>query len=158
MNHFGTAKILFFSLSFLGWAIVAIGGLVALVNYETMQILGVAFSGAIVGVVVVAAAQMGLAQIAVAENTAEIRDILKSQQLVTLADPTGRVEPTFRAQKEHSQVRSQSAPIVGKIGARVKVYKGYEILKSHDGVTVEGRSFANVIKAEQWIINQSRKD
>lgn len=158
MNHFGTAKILFFSISLLGWAIVAIGGLVALINYETMQILGFAFSGAIVGVVVVAAAQMGLAQIAVAENTAEIRDILKSRQLVGFADAAAKVEPTLRSQNGHSQVRSKGTPVVGKVGARVKVYKGYEILKSYDGVTVEGRSFVNVIKAEQWINGQSSRN
>ena len=36
-------------------------------------------------------------------------------------------------------------------GGRIKVFKGHEIIKENQGVSVNGNQFSNVLEAERWI-------
>ncbi len=38
-----------------------------------------------------------------------------------------------------------------EVGERIKVYKGYEILKAETGVTVNGQPYGGIIAAEKAI-------
>jgi hypothetical protein len=41
------------------------------------------------------------------------------------------------------------------VGDRVKTYKGFEILKTESGVSVNENNFKNVLEAENWISDQA---
>jgi len=88
-------------------------------------------------------AQMGLAQIATAENTGQMLEIMRSQ---------GKLQS-----KETSANKTSTTPksvsVVGPkdVGAAIKTYKGYLIRKAQDGVEVDGEQFQNLFDAEKWI-------
>ena len=134
MGQFSTAKRVFSFLVFFGWVVAAIGVLIFILTFKQMDhwVLAAASGGSIFisGIFTVVAAQMGLAQIATAENTAAILAAL-------------------------TRNNQQSAPVLTRNKKAdsdlIKTYKGYEIIRSSSGVTVSGVEFAGVLGAEKWI-------
>ena len=134
MGQFGTAKRVFSFFVTIGWVIAAVGALVFIfifieLGFDTFAIASGCLTF-ISGVFTVAAAQMGLAQIATAENTAAILAALTRNDQQSAPGLT-------RNKKADSDL--------------IKTYKGYEIIRSSSGVTVSGEEFAGVLDAEKWI-------
>ena len=108
MQSFQTAKNLLSILMYVGWAFVAlcvIAGFVAM--GETNVLLALIGAGllSVVGFLIIGIAQMGLAQIATAENTGQMLDIMrKKDQLASQDSPVtvkaGTVSDIFF--KDHS--------------------------------------------------------
>jgi hypothetical protein len=90
MQSFKTAKFVLALLMVIGWSIItisivffsfaAVGIFSNDSNIALMPMLGASLASAVFGLVNVAIAQMGLAQIATAENTGQILLQLQSQQ------------------------------------------------------------------------------
>jgi len=147
MQTYQIAKTMLAVLMYAGWAVVAlciIGGFI--VMYETNTnafgvIIGVCIAS-VSGLLIVAIGQMGLAQIATAENTGEMLQIMR-----------GQVQSTSPAMKPTSTSTGASLDrqFVKGVGSVIKAYKGYEIVKTEDGVDVEGEAFPNLFAAEKWI-------
>jgi predicted membrane channel-forming protein YqfA (hemolysin III family) len=75
MRQFGTAKTVLSTLALLGWGLAGIAFLFVLSQLGFLQALSAIIIIAM-GMFIVATAQMGLAQIATAENTAELLRIV----------------------------------------------------------------------------------
>ena len=145
MGQFSTAKRVFSFLVFFGWVVAAIGVLIFILTFKQMGhwVLAAASGGSIFisGIFTVVAAQMGLAQITTAENTAAILAALtrnNQQSAPVLTGNSQQIAPVLtRNKKADSDL--------------IKTYKGYEIIRSSSGVTVSGVEFAGVLGAEKWI-------
>jgi hypothetical protein len=144
MGQFGTAKGVFEFFILVGWLVAALG--VVLFVY-VLVVSGidkiVALSCCLIfvsGIFTVAAGQMGLAQIATAENTAAILAALTENN--PNSAPVEAPTPTV-ARTTHDTKRD--------VSNLIKTYKGYEIIRYHSGVTVSGMKFGGVLDAEKWI-------
>ncbi|MFK8034175.1 MAG: hypothetical protein AB8B94_08525 [Hyphomicrobiales bacterium] len=144
--QFATAKAVLAFLALLGWGLSALGAIAFLYVFTQVGFLQALSAVVIVamGVFIVATSQMGLAQIATAENTKALLDVVRSGKVDLGTKPI--------SQNTYS-TPSTSAP--KKAGDRVKVFKGREILKAETGVSVDGNNFGNVLEAEKWINGQS---
>ena len=86
MQSFNTAKFVLAFLMVVGWSIVTVSivvfsfAAVGTFSNDSNMMLGISLVSAVFGLVNVAIAQMGLAQIATAENTGKILLQLQSQQ------------------------------------------------------------------------------
>ena len=95
MQSFQTAKNLLSILMYVGWAFVAlcvIAGFVAM--SETNVLLALIGAGllSVVGFLIVGIAQMGLAQIATAENTGQMLDIMRKKDQLASQDSPATVK------------------------------------------------------------------
>jgi len=158
MQKFEIAKKMLGVLIVIGWGVVALAifALVASITTDSQQAVRIGFTGALLGsgalamfgLVIIAVAQMGLAQIATAENTGEMLEIMRKQ------DQSGS--------QEKQTARPGTKPISPNIiksndvGASIKTYKGYRIVKAQDGVEVDGQAFENLFAAEKWINHNPR--
>lgn len=150
MQTFQTAKTLLTVLMYIGWAFVAlcgVAGLIAIDRVGPMAIIGAGLFS-IFGFLVIGVAQMGLAQIATAENTGKMLEIMRGQSpLGPQATPASKTSTTANPVKAIGERR---------IGELLTTYKGYEIKRAQDGVEVDGEKFQNLLVAEKWI-NQKTK-
>lgn len=145
MGQYSVAKAVLSFFSFVGWLLIGLGALLvalALVDSD-LPLLMPSLALAISGMLTIATTQMGLAQIATAENTYAIYDLVKAN----LAN-SPKVTNTFVKDVVSSATNLQEGV------RRIKVYKGREILKTNEGVVVDDKVFANVIEAEKWITAQ----
>ena len=145
MGQYDVAKAVLSFFSIVGWILIGLGALIAaysLVNGE-LALLMPSLALAISGVLTIATTQMGLAQIATAENTYAIFDLVKANLANSPKAPNSFVKNVVNSPANLQEgVR------------RIKVYKGREILKTNEGVVVGDEVFANVIEAEKWITAQ----
>ena len=145
MGQYSVAKAVLSFFSFVGWLLIGLGALLvalALVDSD-LTLLMPSLALAISGMLTIATTEMGLAQIATAENTYAIYDLVKAN----LAN-SPKVTNTFVKDVVSSATNLQEGV------RRIKVYKGREILKTNEGVVVDDKVFANVIEAEKWITAQ----
>ena len=149
--QFGTAKAVMAFLSIFGWAFSAFG--VFAFAYVLGQVgLSQALSAVAVvamGVFIVATSQLGLAQIATAENTGALLELFRNGSV-----DLGEKSVSQNALSTRQNV-TRMAAMPKKPGDRVKVFKGREILKAETGVSVNGNNFGNVLEAEKWINGQN---
>ena len=101
------------------------------------------------GVFIVATSQLGLAQIATAENTGALLEVFRNGSVDLDERPVSQNTLSTR------QNVTRMAAMPKKPGDRVKVFKGREILKAETGVSVNGNNFGNVLEAEKWINGQN---
>ncbi|WP_085307940.1 hypothetical protein [Planktotalea arctica] len=155
MQNFDIAKRMLVVLVIVGWVVVALAVLGFLSSLfgsakETAEIgfaIALLASGALAlfGLVIIAIAQMGLTQIATAENTGEMLRIMRKQtQSVSTATAPVMSAPSSGLKKTK------------EVGSAIKTYKGYLITKAKNGVEVSGNEFSNVLAAEKWV-NQNPK-
>ena len=145
MGQYNVAKAVLSFFSIVGWVLIGLGALISvysIINGE-LALLMPSLALAISGVLTIATTQMGLAQIATAENTYAIYGLVKAN----LAN-----NPKATNSFVKDVVSSASSLQEGV--RRIKVYKGREILKTNEGVVVGDEVFANVIEAEKWITAQ----
>ena len=157
MQRFQTAKTLLTILMYVGWFFVAlcavagilcaVAGIIAMDQVGLMAIIGAGLLS-IFGFLVIATAQMGLAQIAIAENTGMMLEIMRGQN--PLEPQAGYANKTKTTPNPVNVVGEKS------VGETIKTYKGYKIKKAQDGVEVDGEQFQNLLFAEKWI-NQNPK-
>ena len=148
MGQYDVAKAVLSFFSIVGWILIGLGALIAaysLVDGE-LALLMPSLALAISGVLTIATTQMGLAQIATAENTYAIFDLVKANLANSPKAPNSFVK----------NVVNSSANLQEGV-RRIKVYKGREILKTNEGVVVGDELFANVIEAEKWITAQDNE-
>lgn len=152
MSSFQTSKSVFQFLTIVSWGIVLLGVLAVLREmvdgrnwYSVVAVTPIAMTG----ILTVVAAQMGLAQIATAENTAALVELMRRDN--AQSGMAGHVKGQPSAAPIATAVRHSQASLGRKVGEKIKTYQGFEIIKAHDGVTVEGRPFENVLQAERWI-------
>jgi hypothetical protein len=137
------------------------GFFVAQGEVGTIQALIGAVFFAISGLVVVAVGQMGLAQIATAENTNATAE--NTRLMLAFLQSGGNHKlpistPVHTRSNSVSTGQVQGTTFSAKeIGSRVKKFKGFEILKAKDGVSVDGEQFENLLVAEKWISEQLKK-
>jgi len=147
MQTYQTAKTMLAVLMYAGWAVVAlciIGGFIAMNETNTnafVVIIGVCIAS-VSGFLIIAIGQMGLAQIATAENSGEMLQIMRGQ--VQSASPAMKTTST-------SAAASLNRQFIKGVGSVIKTFKGYEIVKAEDGVEVDGEAFPNLFAAEKWI-------
>jgi hypothetical protein len=96
MQSFQTAKNLLSILMYVGWAFVmlcVIAGFVAM-SGETNVLLALIGAGllSVVGFLIIGIAQMGLAQIATAENTGQMLDIMRKKDQLASQDSPATVK------------------------------------------------------------------
>jgi hypothetical protein len=151
MQNFYIAKRTLGILVVIGWIVIALAALVGASSLRESNLLAsflVFGPMAMSGLILIVGSQMGLAQIATAENTREMLQIMRKRaQLApqeTPATKTGTGPNSFNAVKENG------------VGSAIKTYKGYLIMKTQDGVEVDGEPFPNLSAAEKWI-NQNPK-
>jgi hypothetical protein len=143
--HYGTAKAVFKFFLYGGWILLVLGSLIAASAILDSRLV-LALPGAylmILGVFLVAGAQFGLAQIATAENTYAIYELLKT-----------KIDNPHNGATLHASAGAKTVQSMTKDPQRIKVYKGREILRAADGVMVDGNKFSNVLEAEKWISSQ----
>ncbi|MDT8329104.1 MAG: hypothetical protein RQ750_17335, partial [Roseovarius sp.] len=148
MQSFHTAKNVLYILMYVGWTFVtlcALGGLIAIFQSDTSPLLVIvgAFIASVLGFLIVAIAQMGLSQIATAESTGAMLQIMRENGEREVAEQ----KPSVASPKRNVS-NSALSPEVGSV---LKTYKGYEIVRTQTGVFVDGREFFNVFAAEDWI-------
>ena len=143
MGQFNTAKVVLTFVIALGWLVVALG-VAAFVYLLTIGLVGAlsAFGILASGLITVAVAQMGLAQIATAENTAAIYSLL--------AQNKDGINDKQRISGNTLGV-TYTKGLVKNAGDRIKAFNGYEIMKAEGGVSVDGETYLNVLAAERAI-------
>ena len=142
MGQYDVAKAVLSFFSIVGWILIGLGAVIAaysLVNGE-LALLMPSLALAISGVLTIATTQMGLAQIATAENTYAIYDLVKAN----LANSSKATNSFVR------DAISPAASLQEKVHHKW-VYKGGKISKTEEGFMVGDKVFANVSDAEEWI-------
>jgi len=145
MRQFNTAKVVLEFIIALGWLVVALGVLAFVYLLTNDGIGGALWAFGIIlasGLITVAVAQMGLAQIATAENTAAIYSLL-AQYKDGIVDKQRSSGNTLGA--------TYTKGLVINAGDRIKAFNGYEIMKAEGGVSVDGETYPNVLAAERAI-------
>lgn len=156
-RSYGTGRTVASILEILSWIIVVLGVIVALAGFATGGTAGFAFGMAgrdvpgffrivalvpgvmitAVGLLFVMFVQQFRATLDSAEMTRDMLAIARRQVPSTTGVAQTRLEPVLTG--------------AGKHGDRIKIYKGYEIRKHEDGVSVSGNVFGNVIEAERHV-------
>ena len=144
MGQFNTAKVVLTFVIALGWLVVALGVAAFVYLLTNIGLVGAlsAFGILASGLITVAVAQMGLAQIATAENTAAIYSLL--------AQNKDGINDTQRISGNTLGV-TYTKGLVKNAGDRIKAFNGYEIMKAEGGVSVDGETYLNVLAAERAI-------
>lgn len=135
MRDYSTARTVLSVISFLGWLMIGAAlfvGLFALPK-AGIGVIGVAIPIAAAGMIVIAVAQLGMAQIDTAINTRELCNILRNSG-------------TAPSQTSFPQPRHD---------ATVKTYKGVAITRSSSGYMAGGNLYPTVIAAERGIDSTS---
>ena len=142
MGQYNVAKAVLSFFSSLGWLLIGLGVLLAAYSIINNDFVGLMPSLALVisGVLTIATTQMGLAQIATAENTYAIYDLVKAN----LANSSKATNSFVR------DAISPAASLQEKVHHKW-VYKGGKISKTEEGFMVGDKVFANVSDAEEWI-------
>jgi hypothetical protein len=140
--QFGTAKAVLGFLAFIGWVLSALGSIAFFYLFTQVGLLSALPAVAMVamGLLIVAASQMGLAQIATAENTGALLELFRN----------GKVDLGVKSTSQNA-LSTPATLAPKKDGSRIKVFKGHEILRTETGVSVDGKRFGNVLDAEKWI-------
>jgi len=137
MTRYAAARSLLSFLSLLAWLVIlaaAFAAFGALRGGGWPLALAIGVSGVAAGVLLLAVAQMALAQIDTADNS--------FQQVAMLE----RLVHSATASPAANGPRRDYTP-----GQLIKAYRGFGIIREAVGVSVEGRPFANVLAAEKWI-------
>lgn len=144
MGQFNTAKVVLTFVIALGWLVVALGVAAFVYLLTNIGLVGAlsAFGILASGLITVAVAQMGLAQIATAENTAAIYSLL--------AQNKDGINDQQRISGNTLGV-TYTKGLVKNAGDRIKAFNGYEIMKAEGGVSVDGETYPNVLAAERAI-------
>ncbi len=149
---YGTARAIFSLLEVVSW-LVAVGGVIAVFAglvgmsdtrsaFEASMAAGVLFSGVffvLTGLMSVAFVQSSRANVDQAEM---------SRDMLALMRKEGRPQNVVAA------VTGKSAPEATRysdVGALMKVYKGFNIVRHEDGVSVSGSVFSGILEAEKFI-------
>jgi hypothetical protein len=69
----------------------------------------------------------------------------------------GSLNPSYTEKNRgtsHPPVTKSLLPLIA--GDKIKIYKGYEVLKAENGVSVSERNFKGLLDAEKWINEQGR--
>lgn len=152
-ERFGTAARVLEVLVVIGWLILVVGGVLALIGVLDMHerygspmpspglLLGVVL--VITGLALIVGAQMGLAQIATARATEGILDHLRR------ADGSA-AQSSMRATRAGDVGRRKELP-VGSSRGLVKVYKEVAIERTGNGFIADGQVYATVLEAERAI-------
>lgn len=131
-NSFNTAKTVFSAVEIIGWLAVLAGvgfGLKLSLEYAAIQGILIGLSIAALGVLLIAVTQIGRAQIATAENTGAIVDMMKDDR-----KPGRNASPT------------------AKPTGTIKIYKNRIIARNDLGdIHVDGKVYSSVIAAERAI-------
>ena len=146
MAQYNAAKTVLSFFYKLGWVLIGLSALIsvyAITNGALVFLMWLILGSAICGVLTIVTTQMGLAQIATAENTYAIYGLVKAN----LANNP-------KATNSFVKDVVGSASNLQEGVRRIKVYKGREILKTNEGVVVGDKVFANVLEAEKWITAQ----
>lgn len=135
MNGFKTARSVLGFVQLLGWCVVAAGAAFAVFAFQERSpgaALMVSAGVCLAGLFLVAQAQIGLAVIVTAENTAAMLEQMRGGARAA-TDPanSGRAQATD--------------------AASVKVYKGYTIGRDGAGFRTDGVHFDTVLAAERYI-------
>jgi hypothetical protein len=113
-KSYSTARFVFGLISFLGWVVITLAPLWVIIAGAASAALGgagafggmiVAIVQAIFGLCIIAGGQLGLAQLAVANNTAQILGLIQAQinagtPATPQPAPTARKEPWVRKPQE----------------------------------------------------------
>lgn len=113
-KSYSTARFVFGLISFLGWVVITLAPLWVIIAGAASAALGgagafggmiVAILQAIFGLCIIAGGQLGLAQVAVANNTSAILELMRHQQKNTSPPgaprtPSARTEPRIRMPPE----------------------------------------------------------
>ena len=144
MGQFNTAKVVLEFVIVLGWLVVALGVAAFVYLLANIGLIGAlpAFGILASGLITVAVAQMGLAQIATAENTAAIYSLL--------AHNKDEIVDKQRSSGNALGVTYKKGLVINA-GDRIKAFNGYEIMKAEGGVSVDGETYPNVLAAERAI-------
>ena len=120
----------------IGCILIPIGIILSVKGYYDVGFLGL-YSGvvfAIYGIIMFVSSQIALAQIEVASNTYNI--------LMKISNGSVSKNSNYTFPKTVGKL---------KVGDRVKVFKGYEILKAENGCTIGENTFDNILDAERWV-------
>ena len=153
MQNFQTAKNLLSTLIYVGWAFVAlciVAGFVAM--DETNVIFAIIGAGllSIFGFLIVATAQLGLAQIATAENTRRMVVLLEATKGAGTKARNGN-DKELTERSPDTIGSKEKFPSKRRDGDVVQVYKTSEIVKSGEGVSVDGKQFQTAFDAKVWL-------
>lgn len=168
MTSFAPARTMIGVLSILGWIIVglaallAIAALVGRTGFGLLSILPAIYL-AVVGLFLVAGAQIGIALIVTAENTdrmvalmmADRGGLANGMQVLHRPVSEGRGNS---ANPTTSKARRADTPTVFRIGDTIAIYKGHAIRKAEAGVTVGDQEFTGVLSAEKHIDRLASSD
>lgn len=143
MQSFQTAKNFLYALMYAGWAFVALCVIAGFVAMNETNVIFELIGGGVVGFLIIAVAQMGLAQITTAENTGQILEIMRAHSNSKL--------PDVRTSSVSKEINKSSGLLEKQVGTIVKTFRGYEITKASTGCTVDGFEFPHVLAAEKWI-------
>lgn len=143
---YGTAQGVTLTLEVLGWLSVMISAVVIASALFNQGRAGAEFftgvSLAFGGLMWVAMAQVVRAVVDTAENTSELVELMRARERQATGPSQAPVPspwPTSGGQPART------------VGQRVKVYKGREIMREAEGVSVHGRVFESVLDAEAYI-------
>lgn len=142
MEQFSVAKSVLSFFCGAGVLVIGLGAVLAIYALSNYELVLIVPSVALVisGVLIIAIGQLGLAQIATAENTYAIYQLFREN----LPNNSKVTEPFIKNSTDHTEsLRDQAR--------RLKFYEGKEILKTDRGIMVDGLIFANVLEAERWI-------
>ena len=150
MRDFAVAKVVIYVAIVVGWLCVLIGGVVLISSFG-IGISGVLSAGAVAltGLIIVAISQMGLAQIATAENTHQTNVLLQTliaQSKTNNSKPLSNPAQKFKAEPSVSTPSERQEEVE-------ETYNGYEILLGVNGVTrrVGDKYFQGILAARQYI-------
>ena len=148
MEQYNVAKAVLSFFSIVGWILIGLGALIAAYSIidSELALLMPSLAFVISGVLTIATTQMGLAQIATAENTYAIYNLVKAN----LANSSKATNSFVR------DAISPTASLQEKV-LHMWIYKGGKISKTEEGFMVGDKVFANVSDAEEWISAQESK-
>ena len=89
MKNYNVAKTMLNLISILGWIVVLLGAVVSIISLDNGLLAALSSGGIVcaIGFINVAVAQMGLAQIDTAENTAEMKHMFKQFLIQSTVKP-----------------------------------------------------------------------
>lgn len=146
MNRYAAARSLLSILSALAWLVIVAAAFAALGALRGGGWQGaalIAVSGLAAGVLLLAVAQMALAQIDSADNS--FRTVALLEKLLNRASAAPDPARPFAAAPSGDAERP---------AALIKTHHGRAIWRESVGVSVDGQPFNTVLSAERWIEDQ----
>ena len=159
-RSYGSARAVFTFLEAIGGLVTVIGivvlttGIFGLSSVSKVSALGRISIGLMLslgGVISVAFVQAGRASVDQAEMTRDMLGLMRQWDMNTIG---------VRREASQSEIRQEASPRVrsAAVGTVIKEYRGYQLVKHNDGVSVTGNVFKHVSDAEEFIdgFNQRR--